>query len=96
VISRHLDKILFVKPNYLYMINLITYKIVVFDEEYISFHFNIILNTTGCPLLKIGDKVKFISILNYASLLSVVYSNLYFIYLQYFNISNCKKGKAVP
>jgi len=26
--------------------------IVVFDEVYILFHFNIILNTTGCPLLK--------------------------------------------
>jgi len=23
----------------------------VFDEVYILFHFNIILNTTGCPLL---------------------------------------------
>jgi hypothetical protein len=26
----------------------------VFDEVYILFHFNIILNTTGCPLLKVG------------------------------------------
>ena len=31
---------------------LIEYKVVVFDEMYILFLFNIILNTTGCPLLK--------------------------------------------
>jgi len=31
---------------------LIKHKVVVFDEVYILFHFNIILNTMGCPLLK--------------------------------------------
>ena len=25
-----------------------------FDEIYILFHFNIILNTTGCPILKLA------------------------------------------
>jgi len=30
--------------------------IIVFDEVYILFHFNIILNTTGCPLLKLKIK----------------------------------------
>jgi len=29
------------------------YKIIVFDEVYILYHFNIILTTTGCPLLKL-------------------------------------------
>jgi len=29
------------------------YKTVVFEEVHILFHFNIILNTTGCPLLKL-------------------------------------------
>jgi len=35
------------------LFKLIKYKIVVFDEAYILFHFNIILNATEYPLLRL-------------------------------------------
>ena len=35
------------------LFKLIKYKIAIFYEIYILFHFNIILSTTGCPLLKL-------------------------------------------
>ena len=42
--------------NYSQIFKLTKYKIVVFDDVYILFHFNIILNTTGCPVLKLKTK----------------------------------------
>ena len=42
------------------LFTLIKYKIVVFDEVYILFHFNIILITTGCPLLKLKLQTHFL------------------------------------
>ena len=40
------------------LFKLLKYKIVVFDEVCILYHFNIILNSTGCPLLKKKKKRK--------------------------------------
>ena len=45
---------------------LIKYKIVVFDEVYISFHFNIILNKTGYSPLKLYKISHFWGVLGYA------------------------------